>query len=86
MAVATNLGLPAEIWVLPGAWVWTVVRVIHSLPEIEVDGWRVTLQHGQRTAVEVIHSNLNHARAIALEAAAEIYPHEFQGWVPKKGK
>lgn len=84
MSVAVNLALSGELWVLPGAWTWTVCRVIHCLPDDQTDGWRVTLRHGERTAVEVVHRNLDHARAVALEAAAEIYPHEFQGWVNTK--
>lgn len=84
MSVSTLLGLSGEEWALPGAWTWSLCRVVHCLPDDQTDGWRVTLAHGERTSVEVIHRNLAHARAIALEAAAEIYPHEFHGWVIRK--
>jgi len=66
-------------WELPNGWTWNIVRVIHCLPEDQVDGWRVTLTRDGAATIEVIHRSPEHARAVAIDAAREIYPGTFKG-------
>lgn len=70
----------------PAGWEWQVTRVIHCLPDDQCDGWKVVLYRSRYASVEVLHRNRDHARAIALEAAGEVYPDEFPQYATvKKG-
>jgi hypothetical protein len=72
--------LPEKTWSLPAGWTWTITRVIHCMPEEQTDGWRVTLFGSGTPVIEVIHRSQEHACAVALSAAAEIYPSTFKGY------
>lgn len=76
----------AKLKRLPRGWGWQVTRVIHCMPDDQVDGWRVLLSAGESQRIEVTHRNLDHARVIALEAAGELWPDAFPQWSSvKKG-
>jgi hypothetical protein len=63
---------------LPSGWKWEVVRVIHCMPDDQVDGWRISLLFRDNRVIEVIHRDGELARRIALDAAREIWPVEFK--------
>jgi hypothetical protein len=69
-----------ETWNLPTGWTWHIVRVIHCLPDDQVDGYRVTLSANDVVVIEVIHRSADHARTVALDAAFELYPGSFKGY------
>lgn len=74
--------MPGDFWDLPAGWTWCITRVIHCLPEDQLDGWRVQLVFRNQNVIEVTHHDVEHARAIALEAAGETWPASFKEWVP----
>lgn len=78
------LVLPPDFWRLPNGWSWRITRVIHCLPDDTTEGWRVILSHKELDSVEVVHRDRDHARAIALEAAGELYPTIFVAWAVRK--
>lgn len=80
MKAKVEARLPESTWSVPVGWSWSIVRVIHCMPDDQVDGWRVQLQRSNNTVIEVIHRDLNHARAIACEAAGEMFPATFKEW------
>jgi hypothetical protein len=73
--------LPDTFWDLPAGWTWSIVRVIHCLPDDQTDGWRICLAHDRSTVIEVLHRDVEHAKAIALEAAGQLAPSSFKEWV-----
>jgi len=64
--------------VLPEGFTFCTVRIIHDMPDVRVDGWRVSLMYGENQLVEVIHCDLQYARSIAWQAAAELWPARFK--------
>ena len=67
-----------EGWELPTGFSWEFCRIVHELPELSVNGWRVTLRCQGAASVEVIHRDAEHAREIAIAAACEIWPNNFK--------
>lgn len=86
MSTPHNDGLrfPPETFSLPEGWSWEITRVIHCLPDDQCDGWRCSLVCAGIARIEVLHRNQHHARAIALEAAGELYPEVFPQWASVK--
>ncbi len=82
MRVKVECMVPESTWSVPVGWNWTIVRVIHCMPDDQVDGFRVCLRRNGGDVIEVTHRDLNHARAIAMEAACELFPGTFKGWTP----
>ena len=80
MSARTIREMVPTTWSLPNGFTWSIVRVIHCLPDDQVDGWRVTLRANDTDVIEVLHRNAEHARAVALDAAAELYPSSFRGF------
>jgi hypothetical protein len=81
MRKAHTLTLPEPSWSLPNGWRWTTLRVVHVMPDDQVDGWKVVLCGNDTPMIEVIHRDLEHAQRIALSAAAEMYPVAFKEFV-----
>lgn len=71
---------------MPAGWRYAVVRVIHAMPDDQVDGWRVEIYRGLSLRIEVIHRVRHMAAAIAFEAAGQEYPDQFPEWATVKGK
>lgn len=78
--VATKREMVPTSWALPKGFTWDIVRVIHCMPDDQVDGWRVVIYMTDHPVIEVIHREAELAREIALDAALQIYPGSFKGF------
>lgn len=83
MSLRTKAATP-EQWSLPTGWTWHITRVIHCLPDDQVDGYRITLFARDTPVIEVLHRDQHLACEIAIDAACEIYPTLFRNSKPRR--